>query len=147
MRKTSKYNVLAAYLSLKAFYADISFVFFSSQVKLSQCHLFIFCQGGGRILSGDTLIKCGFDHFAGNVELELVGKACDAFYEVVSVGIHTEDDLLKVMNRINELKIELSYEGSSSVIIEEDSLVQNQMAKILDPATTQSKGRPPSKRL
>jgi hypothetical protein len=45
-----------------------------------------------------TLIKCGFDHLAGNVELQLVGKACDAFYEVVSVGIHTEDDLLKVMS-------------------------------------------------
>jgi len=80
-----------------------------------------------------TLIKYGFDHLAGNVELQLVGKACDAFYEVVSVGIHTEDGLLKVMNRINELKIELNCEGSSSVIIEEDSLVQNQMAKILDP--------------
>lgn len=44
------------------------------------------------------------------------------------------------------MKIELNCEGSSSVIIEEDSLVQNQMAKILDPATTRSKGRPPSKR-
>jgi hypothetical protein len=56
---------------------------------------------------------------------------CDAFYKVVYVGIHIEHDLLKVMNQINELKIELTC---------------NESSKVLDPTTTRSKRHPPSKR-
>jgi hypothetical protein len=86
-----------------------------------------------------TLIKCGFDQLAGN-------KACDAFYEVVSFGIQNEDDLLKVMNWIKELKIELTCKVSPPEVIERDSLVQKQMNKILDPKVARSKGRPRFKR-
>lgn len=53
-----------------------------------------------------TLIKCDFDPLVENVELQRLSKACDAFYEVASVRIGTEDDLLKVMNWIKDLKIE-----------------------------------------
>jgi zinc finger SWIM domain-containing protein 3 len=93
-----------------------------------------------------TLIKCGFDQLAGNEELQRVSKACDAFYEVASCGIQTEDDLLKVMNWIKELKIELTCKESPPEVIEKDSLVQKQMNKILDPKVARSKGRPRFKR-
>jgi hypothetical protein len=93
-----------------------------------------------------TLIKCGFDQLAGNEELQRVSKACDAFYEVVSFGIQNEDDLLKVMNWIKELKIELTCKVSPPEVIERDSLVQKQMNKILDPKVARSKGRPRFKR-
>jgi zinc finger SWIM domain-containing protein 3 len=93
-----------------------------------------------------TLIKCGFDHLAGNIELQRVSKACDAFYDVASVGIHTEDDLLKVMNWIKNLKIELTCKESSPVIIEEERSVQEHVTKILDPIVAQRKGRRPAKR-
>jgi hypothetical protein len=73
-------------------------------------------------------------------------KACDAFYEVVSFGIQNEDDLLKVMNWIKELKIELTCKVSPPEVIERDSLVQKQMNKILDPKVARSKGRPRFKR-
>jgi hypothetical protein len=93
-----------------------------------------------------TLIKCGFDHLARNPELQPVNKACDAFYEVASTRINTEDDLSKVINWIEDLKIELPCKKSSSKIVEQDSSVQNHMTRILDPLTTRSKGRPPEKR-
>jgi zinc finger SWIM domain-containing protein 3 len=93
-----------------------------------------------------TLIKCGFDQLAGNEELQRVSKACDAFYEVVSFGIQNEDDLLKVMNWIKELKIELTCKESPPEVIERDSLVQKQMNKILDPKVARSKGHPRFKR-
>ncbi|XP_045818523.1 protein FAR1-RELATED SEQUENCE 6-like [Trifolium pratense] len=93
-----------------------------------------------------TLIKCGFDHLAGNIELQRVSKACDAFYDVAYMGIHTEDDLLKVMNWIKDLKIELTCKQSSPVIIEEERLVQDHATKILDPIVSQKKGRPREKR-
>ncbi|PNX71278.1 hypothetical protein L195_g027153 [Trifolium pratense] len=93
-----------------------------------------------------TLIKCSFDQLAGNEELQRVSKACDAFYEVASLGIQTEDDLLKVMNWIKDLKIELTCKQSPPEVIERDSLVQKQRNKILDPKEARSKGRPPFKR-
>jgi hypothetical protein len=93
-----------------------------------------------------TLIKCGFDHLARNPELQRVNKACDAFYEVASTRINTEDDLSKVINWIEDLKTELPCKKSSSKIVEQDSSVQNHMTRILDPLTTRSKGRPPEKR-
>jgi zinc finger SWIM domain-containing protein 3 len=93
-----------------------------------------------------TLIKCGFDHLAGNIELQRISKACDAFYDVASMGIHTEDDLLKVMNWIKNLKIELTCKESSPVILEEERLVQEHVTKILDPIVAQRKGRRPFKR-
>ncbi|XP_024636609.2 protein FAR-RED IMPAIRED RESPONSE 1-like [Medicago truncatula] len=93
-----------------------------------------------------TLIKSGFDQLSENEELQRVAKACDAFYEVASSCIHTEKDLSKVMDRIENLKLEMTCQESFSEITEGDNLVQNQMTKILDPAVTRSKGRPPSKR-
>lgn len=50
------------------------------------------------------------------------------------------------MDRIENLKLEMTCQESFSEITEGDNLVQNQMTKILDPAVTRSKGRPPSKR-
>jgi hypothetical protein len=83
-----------------------------------------------------TLIKSGFDQLAGNEELQRVAKACDAFYEVASSCIHTENDLSKVMDRIENLKLEMTCQESFSEITEGDNLVQNQMTKILDPVAT-----------
>ena len=61
-----------------------------------------------------TLIKSGFDQLAGNEELQRVAKACDAFYEVASSCIHTENDLSKVMDRIENLKLEMACQESFS---------------------------------
>ncbi|XP_024634327.2 protein FAR-RED IMPAIRED RESPONSE 1 [Medicago truncatula] len=91
------------------------------------------------------LIKCGFDNLAGKTELQRVDKACDAFYEFASTRINSEDDLVKVMNWIQNMKIELPCNETSPRIIEEDCSVQSQ-ATILDPKLARSKGRPPSKR-
>ncbi|KEH39078.1 hypothetical protein MTR_2g090105 [Medicago truncatula] len=74
-----------------------------------------------------------------------LGKACDAFYEFASTRINSEDDLVKVMNLIQNMKIELPYNETSPRIVEEDCSSQNQ-ATILDPKLARSKGRPPSKR-
>ncbi|XP_058744403.1 protein FAR1-RELATED SEQUENCE 4-like [Vicia villosa] len=92
-----------------------------------------------------TLIKCGLDNMSKKSELQRVDKACDAFYEVASTKINSEDDLLKVMNWIKELKIELACKESSPRTVEEDTPTQNQTF-ILDPTVTRSKGRPPLKR-
>ena len=92
-----------------------------------------------------TLIKSGFDNLAGKTELQRVDKACDAFYEFASIRINSEDDLLKVMNWIQNMKIQLPCNETSPRIIEEDCSVQSQ-ATILDPKLARSKGRPPSKR-
>ncbi|XP_039686629.1 protein FAR-RED IMPAIRED RESPONSE 1-like [Medicago truncatula] len=92
-----------------------------------------------------TLIKCGFDNLVGKTELQRVDKACDAFYEFASTRINSEDDLVKVMNWIQNMKIELPCNETSPRIIEEDCSVQSQ-ATILDPKLARSKGRPPSKR-
>jgi len=82
---------------------------------------------------------------AGKTELQRVGKACDAFYEFASTRINSEDDLVKVMNLIENMKIELPCNETSPRIVEEDCSAQNQ-ATILDPKLARSKGRPPSKR-
>jgi zinc finger SWIM domain-containing protein 3 len=92
-----------------------------------------------------TLIKCGLHHLDGNLELQRVNKACDAFYEVASTRINTEDELLKVMNWIEDLKIELTCKETSPEFIEEDSSVRNCVTRILDPKMARSKGRPPTK--
>jgi len=92
-----------------------------------------------------TLIKCGFDNLAGKTELQRVGKACDAFYEFASTRINSEDDLVKVMNLIENMKNELPCNETSPRIVEEDCSAQNQ-ATILDPKLARSKGRLPSKR-
>ncbi|XP_024634837.2 protein FAR-RED IMPAIRED RESPONSE 1-like [Medicago truncatula] len=92
-----------------------------------------------------TLIKCGFDNLVGKTELQRAGKACDAFYEFASTRINSEDDLVKVMNLIQNMKIELPCNETSPRIVEEDCSAQNQ-ATILDPKLARSKGRPPSKR-
>ncbi|XP_057446726.1 protein FAR-RED IMPAIRED RESPONSE 1-like [Lotus japonicus] len=65
-----------------------------------------------------TLVKCGFDHLAGHADLQRLDKVCDAFYEVASMGINTDDDLLKVMNWIKDLKIKLTCEETSPRMIE-----------------------------
>ena len=99
------------------------------------------------------IIKCGFNHLARNVELQRLNKVCDAFYEVASSGINTNDDVLKVMNWIKNLQIELTGEETSSGMIKEpmvsegaSTLVSKPVTKVLDPIVTRSKGRPPSKR-
>ncbi|XP_045810245.1 uncharacterized protein LOC123904654 [Trifolium pratense] len=92
-----------------------------------------------------TYIKCGFDHFVGNVELQRVDKACSAFYEVASRVINTEHDFLKMMNFIKDIKDEFTFKETSSSIAEDGS-DQNQVTKILDPVKTRCKGRPPSNR-
>ncbi|KAK2377134.1 hypothetical protein QL285_077848 [Trifolium repens] len=56
------------------------------------------------------------------------------------------NDLLKVMNWIKNLKIELTCKESSPVIIEEERSVQEYVTKILDPIVAQRKGRRPAKR-
>jgi hypothetical protein len=60
--------------------------------------------------------------------------------------INSDDDLLKMMNRIKEIKIEFTSKETSTANIEEDGSVRNQVTKILDPNATRSKGRPPYKR-
>lgn len=87
-----------------------------------------------------TLIKRGFE------ELQRVNKACDAFYEVASTSINSEEDLLKMMNWIKDLKNVLTCKGPSSRIIEENSSIPNHVTRILDSAVCQSNGCPPSKR-
>jgi hypothetical protein len=91
-------------------------------------------------------MKCGFDHIAGNVEMQRVDKACAAFYEVASMVINTDHDLLKMMNRIKEIQIEFTSKETSPDIIEEDGSIPNQETNILDPKVARSKGRPPFKR-
>jgi hypothetical protein len=91
-----------------------------------------------------TIIKCG--NLTGNVELQRVGKACDAFYEVASTEISTEEELLEVMNWIKDLQIKLTCKKASPIIIEEVNSIQNQASRILDPVVARGKGRPPSKR-
>jgi hypothetical protein len=78
-----------------------------------------------------TLIKCGLHHLDGNLELQRVNKACDAFYEVASTRINTEEELLKVMNWIEDLKIELTCKETSPEFIEEDSSVRDCVLEFL----------------
>ncbi|XP_004496070.1 protein FAR-RED IMPAIRED RESPONSE 1-like [Cicer arietinum] len=87
-----------------------------------------------------TLIKCGFE------ELQRVNKACDAFYEVASTRINSEDDLLKVMNWIKDLKNVLTCKEPSSKITGEHSSIPNHVTRILGPTVAQNNGLPPSKR-
>lgn len=147
MRKTLKYDVHVFYLSLRVFYVDISFAFLKLTAKTESVpSCYILPRWRKDIKRRYTLIKSGFDQLAGNEELQRVAKACDAFYEVASSCIHTENDLSKVMDRIENLKLDMTCQESFSEITEGDNLVQNQMTKILDPVATRSKGRPPSKR-
>ncbi|CAJ2665675.1 unnamed protein product [Trifolium pratense] len=106
---------------------------------------YIFSQWRKDIRRRHTYIKCGFDHFVGNVELQRVDKACSAFYEVASRVINTEHDFLKMMNFIKDIKDEFTSKETSSSIAEDGS-DQNQVTKILDPVKTRCKGRPPSNR-
>lgn len=69
-----------------------------------------------------TFIKCDFDHLAGNPKLQRVNKACDAFCEFASTRITTEDDLLKVMNWIKNLKIVITCKETYHGFMEEDRL-------------------------
>jgi hypothetical protein len=78
--------------------------------------------------------------------LQRVDKACAAFHEVASMVINSDDDLLKMMNWIKEIKMEFTSKETSTANIEEDGSVRNQVTKILDPNATRSKGRPPYKR-
>jgi zinc finger SWIM domain-containing protein 3 len=89
-----------------------------------------------------TLIKRGFE------ELQRVNIACDAFYEVASTMINSEDDLLKVMNWIKDLKNVLTYKEPSSRIAHDLSSIPNHVTRMLelDPTVTQSNGCPPLKR-
>ncbi|XP_045791255.1 protein FAR1-RELATED SEQUENCE 6-like [Trifolium pratense] len=108
---------------------------------------YIFSQWRKDIRRRHTHIKCGFDHFVGNVELQRVDKACAAFYEVASKVINSDHDFLKMMNWIKDIKDEFaSKETSPTSIVEEDGSEQNQVTKILDPVKTRCKGRPPSNR-
>ena len=75
---------------------------------------YIFSQWRKNIKRRHTIIKCGFENLTGNVELQRVGKACDAFYEVASTEICTEEELLKVMNWIKDLKIKLTCKKNIS---------------------------------
>lgn len=93
-----------------------------------------------------TLIKCGFDPSTINVELQRVNKVCNSFYDVVASRVNSEDDVLKLMNWINDLKKDFIDKEAISVTIEEDTSIQNQVSKTLDPSITRSKWRPPSKR-
>ncbi|XP_045821969.1 protein FAR-RED IMPAIRED RESPONSE 1-like [Trifolium pratense] len=87
-----------------------------------------------------TLIKRGFE------ELQRVNIACDAFYEVASTMINSEDDLLKVLNLIKDLKNVLTCKEPSSRSAHELSSVPNHVTRMLDPTVTQSNGCPPLKR-
>ncbi|XP_045806958.1 uncharacterized protein LOC123899783 isoform X2 [Trifolium pratense] len=106
----------------------------------------MFSQWRKDIKRKHTLIKCGFDNLTGNAEFQRVGKACDAFYEVASTEIKTEEELLKVMDWIKDLKIELTCKKSSPRIREEDGSIPNQVSSILDPVEARRKGRPREKR-
>jgi hypothetical protein len=106
---------------------------------------YIFSQWRKDIRRRHTHIKCGFDHFVGNVELQRVDKACAAFYEVASKVINTDHDFFKMMNWIKDIKDEFTSKETSPSIVEDGS-EQNQVTKILDPVKTRSKGRPPLKR-
>ncbi|PNX99877.1 protein FAR1-related sequence 6-like, partial [Trifolium pratense] len=107
---------------------------------------YMFSQWRKDIKRKHTLIKCGFDNLTGNAEFQRVGKACDAFYEVASTEIKTEEELLKVMDWIKDLKIELTCKKSSPRIREEDGSIPNQVSSILDPVEARRKGRPREKR-
>lgn len=87
-----------------------------------------------------TLMKHGFE------ELQRVNMACDAFYEVASTMINSEDDLQKVMNRIKDLKTVLSSKEPSSRITQEHTSTPNHVTRIVDPTVTLSNGHPLSKR-
>ena len=87
-----------------------------------------------------TLMKHGFE------ELQRVNMACDAFYEVASTMINSEDDLQKVMNRIKDLKTVLSSKEPSSKITQEHTSTPNHVTRIVDPTVTLSNGYPLSKR-
>ncbi|XP_024642129.1 protein FAR-RED IMPAIRED RESPONSE 1-like [Medicago truncatula] len=117
----------------------------SGKTDLVPSH-YIFSQWRKDIKRRHTVIKCGIDNLTGNVELQRVGKACDAFYEVASIDISTEEELLEVMNWIKDLKIKLTCKKNSPIIIEEVNSIQNQASRILDPIVARGKGRPPSKR-
>ncbi|CAJ2653121.1 unnamed protein product [Trifolium pratense] len=106
---------------------------------------YIFSQWRKDIRRRHTYIKCGFDHFVGNVELQRVDKACSAFYEVASRVINNEHDFLKMMNLIKDIKDEFTSKETSSSIAKDGS-DQNQVTKIIDPVKTRCKGRPPSNR-
>ncbi|XP_057450136.1 protein FAR-RED IMPAIRED RESPONSE 1-like [Lotus japonicus] len=78
-----------------------------------------------------TLIRCGFDHLAGNIELQRLNKACDAFHEVAFMGINTDEDLLKVMNWIDNLKTELS----SKELLQAQQHIDNHPSGLNGPAS------------
>jgi len=48
----------------------------------------------------------------------------------IDPSIHTENELSKVMDRIENLKLEMACQESFSEITERDNLVQNHMIKI-----------------
>jgi hypothetical protein len=106
---------------------------------------YIFSQWRKDIKRRHTHIKCGFDNFVGNVELQRVDKVCAAFYEVASTVVNTDHDFLKMMNWIKDIKDEFTSKETSPSIVGDGS-DQNQGIKILDPVKTRGKGRPPEKR-
>ena len=77
--------------------------------------------------------------------MKRVNKACDAFYEVASEKINTDEDLLKVMSWIEDLNTELSCKEIPSGMSNLSS--KDQDNRVLDPVAARSKGRPPSKRI
>ena len=92
------------------------------------------------------------NHYTAALETQRLDKMCNAFYEVACMGANSDDDLMKVMNCINGLKVELSKTKAShqsieaSQLISDASMISQERTKVLDPLAVRSKGCPPSKR-